>query len=158
MFEQFIKSTFDLRANLVGVIEQLGIAFVVVTVENFRDKIRAGEYIYIEIDIIKHLVFKFRRHADVAIEISELTRGFVKPENVIPAIEPIIFVRDGPLFYMSKIGVVNVCVKLPNEDEQGIPPFKQLALPAPADSAIELPRVYRDHSGGVRTISTEQGA
>ena len=128
----------------------------------------------IEIDIIEHAVRKSRRDIYVAVIVAKQAVRFMKPENIVTAVEPVIFVRDRAAFDQPEMFVVNVAVECADKYEQGTMPFNKIALPAFCDAAVKFSCIDCDwfveqldvytlhlfllYSAAVRTTNTEHGA
>lgn len=98
----------------------------------------------------------------------------MKPEDIVPSVEPVIFVGDGASSDSAKMLVFYVVVEFAGKYEQGTTPFNEIACPALCDTAVESSGVDCDwfveqsdiytlhlfllYSAEVRTTSTEHGA
>ena len=80
--------------------------------------VRPNQHVNIEIDVIEDTILKCWRHIDVAIVVSKAAVGQQKPKNVVPAVEPVVFVRDRSARDKTEIRMVNVKVKFARKNQQ----------------------------------------
>jgi len=94
-----------------------------------------------------------------------VTFGFVEAKDVVPAVEPVVFVRERSASDKAKVLVAHIKIKNTLEDQQRSFLLDQSAGPASPDRAVEFSRIDRNgfvqwalFSAGALTTSTEHGA
>src|SRR5205807_2067320 len=107
-------------------------------------KVRLYQNINIEVDIAQHVINQYRRSIDVAV-IQTRPAGVVKKsKNVVPAIEPVIFLSPCSSPDASQQRMVNVVFKLPfKNNERTITPCQPRG-PAAILSAVIFEDADRD--------------
>ena len=89
----------------------------------------------------------------------------MKAKDIVPAVKPVIFVRNGSASDKAKIAVAHVKIENPFENQQRPILLDQTAGPTPPDRPVEFSRV--DRNGFVQwalfsavdlTTRTEHGA
>src|SRR6266516_2002629 len=114
------------------------VRFEIIEVDHPIREVRLYQNIDIQINVCQHTVLQLGWGADVAVETPELARLFSQAKDIVVAIQPVVFDTPRAACDPSHQMVLNFVLKQAFKNNQRVPPFNYVRLPAAMFCAVIL--------------------